>query len=135
MILTNPLIISDLDSMFRIVGLEKESLHTALKGMGADFLVVDKHKWSSDKPTTGYCYVVSEVVYHFYAPRGTKPARLENAGTSSHWFLVYPGNMVIDLTLDQNPEPFDYHKAEYRDFYTADISARARVLAKKLNLI
>lgn len=133
--ITNPLKVSDLDGMFDLVGLEKELLHNALKEMGSKYLVVDKDKWSSEKPTTGYCYVVSEVVYHYYAPRGTRPARLENSERSSHWFLVYPGNVVIDLTLDQNPEPFDYHKAEFRNFYTEALSNRAKVLANILNLL
>lgn len=131
-LISNNILIPSLDEMFKIAGIEKESLHKALREMGPDYLVVSKEDWTPGKPTTGYCYMVSEAIYYNIAPEGARPARLANPDGVSHWFLVYPGEIVIDLTSDQCEIPFEYKKAEYRSFSSNEISKRAKILANKL---
>jgi len=124
----------DLNKMFNIVGITKAQLHSALREMGP-LQLKEKYRsqWSPEKPTSGYCYIVSEVIYHHFAPEGTKSYRLELIH-DSHWFLKYPNGEIIDLTADQNLEDYKYDSAIEKPFITKKISRRGKLLAKKLKL-
>jgi hypothetical protein len=121
----------ELDSMFQTVGIKKTVLHDALRKMGKKYLTAGKGEWTPEKPTTGYCYVVSEYVYHYLAPFGTKSYRLKTED-GSHWFLKYPNGKIIDLTADQSDKVFKYEDAVETPFRTSKISERGAILANIL---
>lgn len=121
-----------LEIMFSIVGIKKEDLYNALRKMGRKYLKVDKDKWTPERPTVGYCYVVSEYVYHYLAPEGTEPYRLKT-NDSSHWFLKYPDGQIIDLTFDQYDDELNYNIAQKRNFITKKPSKTAQLLNIILN--
>ena len=69
-----------LESMFKVAGIKKSVLHKALLQMGTKQLKTKQMRdaWSEDNPTKNYCYVVSEMVFYYLAPPGSKPYKLPN---------------------------------------------------------
>lgn len=110
--------------------IDKEELANALRKMGPKYVKEPyRAKWTRSKPTTGYCYVVAEVVYHYCAPNGSRPCFMKTGSNESHWFVKTPSGEVIDLTADQFDEPLDYSKGKPQNFLTKEISNRGRILA------
>lgn len=115
--------------------IDKEKLDDALRQMGRKYLDQEyKKDWTPERPTTGYCYVVAEVVYHYLAPKESKPYFMRTEVSDRHWFIRDPNNNVIDLTADQFDEPIDYEKGKPRSFMTKQISKRGKILATLLGL-
>jgi uncharacterized protein (DUF362 family) len=113
-----------------------QKLYTALRKMGIKYLKPNyKNTWSPERPTTGYCYVVAEVVYHYIAPNGSKPYVINFGNGYTHWFVKDNNEKIIDLTADQFDQPLDYSKAKPQNFMTHTISKRGRILAELLNLV
>jgi hypothetical protein len=116
--------------------IEKKKLDQALRCMGKKNLKPQyRCEWSSDRPTRGYCYVVAEVVYHFLAPKGSRPYVMHIDEDETHWFMKDPCGTIIDLTEDQFDESLDYSSAKPRNFLTKEISKRGRLLACLLGYI
>jgi len=115
--------------------IDRHLLHEALRRMGKKHLRPQyKDRWTPERPTTGYCYVVAEVVYHCLAPEGCRPYVMKTAANDTHWFLKCPDGNVIDLTDDQFDEPVDYTQGKPQNFLTKEISQRGRILADLLGL-
>lgn len=115
--------------------IDKERLHEALRKMGAKNVKPQyRAQWTSERPTTGYCYVVAEVVYHYLAPKGSRPYMIRTGESETHWFITDPEGKVIDLTADQFDEPLDYSLAKPQNFQTKEISKRGRLLAGLLGI-
>jgi hypothetical protein len=95
---------NDLEQMYSFAGVDKDKLYKALLEWGTNGINDTKLKreWSKENPTRNYCYVVSEMVYHYFKVDGVKPMILKVEGDSSnHRFLLYPNNVVVDLTAEQ----------------------------------
>lgn len=89
--------------MFDKVGVNKDVLHRSLLRMGKTHLKKEmKDSWSPDNVTRGYCYVVSEMVYHYFNDGSLRPFILTNIPDEpiSHRYLM-SDDMIIDLTGDQ----------------------------------
>lgn len=115
--------------------IEKKKLHHALREMGKKHLKEPyKSKWTPERPTRGYCYVVAEVVYHHLAPEGSRPHMIRISKDETHWFVVATDGQIIDPTADQYDEPIPYEKATPHGFLTKEMSKRARILADLLGL-
>jgi hypothetical protein len=113
----------------------KQELYNALRLMGREYLKPRyKEEWTPQSPTTGYCYIVAEVVYHYLAPKGSRPYVMKTTENDTHWFIMDPEGKVIDLTADQFIEPVDYSNAKPQNFLTKQISKRGKVLAELLGL-
>lgn len=98
-------------------------------------------KWSRDNPTLGYCYIVSEALYHYL--EGDIKAFCINLGSElgTHWFVKIDG-IVTDYTGEQFSEPIDYSKAIGKGFFKGSvqtpkgfISKRGFEMAKHLELV
>lgn len=114
---------------------DKEKLHNALRQMGEKHLKPQyKNQWTPERPTTGYCYVVAEVVYYYLAPKGSRPYVMKTGANETHWFIKAPDGNIIDLTADQFDEPVDYEKGKPQNFRTKQISKRGKILADLLGL-
>lgn len=105
-------------------------------------LVHDNYKmfWSKDNPTAGYCYVLSEVLYH-YLDLDLEPYSID-VHNGTHWFLGNKFGYILDLTANQFDYELDYSKAIQKDFYKGTIqtnkgfiSERGHNLAKHFKLI
>jgi len=115
--------------------IEQQKLHDALRQMGRKHLKKQyKDDWTPERPTTGYCYVVTEVVYHCLAPEGSRAYCMKTEPGDTHWYIVTPGGEVVDQTSDQFDDPVDYSKGKPQNFLTKSISKRGRMLAELLGL-
>ena len=124
----------ELEEMFKLIGLEKEQLHNALREMGEDYLIEPyKSRWTPERPTTGYCHIVSQVVHYCLAPN-SKSWFMKLNDNEKHWFIKLFDGKIIDLTADQFDEPIDYSKARQQNFMRNIFSKKSQVLANKLGL-
>lgn len=130
-----------LQHMFFLAGISKDALHAALRQMGPAFLktAAFRKEWSADNPTRNFCYVVSEFVYYYLAPLGSKAYGLVVPGDAGlHRFVKWPDQTIVDLTCDQFPDYglLDYSRAVVRPFLPvqgkAQPSRRARHLGELL---
>lgn len=116
---------------FKKTGISKSTLYKSLRQMGRKYIKQPwKGKWSEEKPTTGYCYVVSEFLYYYVFKKHAEIyiLRTDDHGVKgSHWFLKCDGK-VIDLTADQFKKPIDYSLGKRRHFMTNTPSKRAKIL-------
>lgn len=128
-----------IQAMFDIAGISRELLIKSLLDMGPKFLHSKKMKEEYDRnnPTRNFCYVVSEFVYHYIAPEGSKPYGLVIPNDESlHRFVKWPDGTIVDLTCDQFEDYsiVNYDNAKVRTFLPVNgksqPSKRARHLAK-----
>lgn len=103
-----------------------------------------KSLWKEENPTFGYCYIVSEALYHYYYDENILPFCInfgEPVGT--HWFLKNANTKeIIDFTGDQFDFQVDYNLGKRRVFLQGGIktdkgliSKRGYEMAKHLGLI
>jgi len=132
-----------LQSMFKVAGIEKKVLHDALLKMGRKELKTKlmRDAWSEENPTKNYCYVVSEMVFYFLAPPGSKPYKLAGipGDDGLHRFIRWPDGTIVDLTVDQFPnyEDVNYENGKVCYFMQTGVkgpSKRARLLAELCDL-
>lgn len=115
--------------------IDRQELRDALRMMGKKQLKpAYRDQWTPERPTTGYCYVVAEVAYHYLAPEGCRPYVMKTGDGETHWFLRCADGRVIDPTDDQFDEPVDYTQGKPQNFQTREISKRGRILADLLGL-
>ena len=97
-----------------------------------------RDEWTPERPTTNYCWVVSEVAYRLVMPEGTTCWRIDVDGHGRfHWFLKDPSSSIVDLTLDQIEdwrEMPEYEKAK-RYWFRPAMSRRGKKLAELLGII
>lgn len=124
--------------------LEQSFVNEQLKTLGNSLLKKPyKDNWTTDNPTYGYCYVVSEALYH-YMNGEIKPYCISIGEGLTHWFVKLDGQ-VIDLTGEQFTNEhivIDYDKAIGKGFFKGSIktdkgfiSKRGYEIAKLLKLI
>ncbi|MEW5822003.1 MAG: hypothetical protein AB1782_17550 [Cyanobacteriota bacterium] len=114
----------------------KEEIYEALRKMGPQYLKPQYRKeWSPEDPTFGYCYVTAEVIYHYLAPEGSKPACARTSPSVVHWWVETPDGTILDGTSDQfSGEKIPYLKGKGCGFLTKEPSKRAQILARHLSL-
>lgn len=96
--------------------------------------------WTEDNPTLGYCYIVSEAIYHYF--KGEIKAFCINMGElGTHWYTTIDDE-VVDYTGEQFGEPLNYSKGVCKGFFKGSyktdkgyISKRGYEMAKHLELI
>jgi hypothetical protein len=81
----------------------------------------------------GYCYVVSETIYHLYGKKnGFIPFRLKHKG-QNHWYLKNDKGDIIDLIADSFKEnPFNYENSIRASFLTKEPSKRCKEIIKRI---
>ena len=122
-------------SLFKKLGIDKDKFYQALRTMGKDGLKTKKMRdeWSEDNPTRNYCYMVSEFIYKYIAPKGVKHLMLKVKGEdATHHFLKWVDGTIVDLTAEQFS---DYSKIDYSKSYTSGfigkgVSKRTREFAQ-----
>jgi hypothetical protein len=78
--------------------------------------------WSEENHLRGYCYLVSEWVWHYVPIADSLTPRMLYVGEETHWFLQSDENGdVIDLTAGQYNFPLDYTVATKRAFFKGAI--------------
>lgn len=119
--------------------LTRDKINKACLEYGADGVVwYLQDEWTLERPTTNYCWVVSEVALRLVMPKGTTCWRIDVDGNGRfHWFLKDPGGRIVDLTLDQAEDWREipkYEKAK-RYYFRPAMSRRGKKLAELLGII
>jgi len=110
----------------------QQKIEAMLTVMGTKYLKKEyKDKWSENNPTRGYCYVVSEVLHHYYYTN-TDPYIIK-VGDETHWFLKTHEGRVIDFTASQYMFKLDYSEGKKAYFLTKQPSKRGQILADLLS--
>lgn len=88
-----------------------------------------RHLWSEDKPYIGYCYVVTELLYHLSDKKITPKVLPTPEG--KHWYIQLSDGTPLDLTSDRE---YDYTAGVKRSFMTQAMSARTKQLKEIMGL-
>lgn len=91
-----------------------------------------RDKWNPSVPSTGQCYITSEVLYHLLKDEHSVKVKRMKWGGTTHWFLEVDGQ-ILDLTSDQFDQPPDYDQATGTFFLTSSPSKRSQMLKKRLH--
>lgn len=98
-----------------------------------------KQLWTIDNPTLGYCYIVSEALYHYLD--GEIKAYCISMDNGTHWYVKLDNN-IHDFTNEQFDQDVDYSKGIGKGFFKGSIptnkgyiSKRGYAMAKHLELI
>ena len=86
-----------------------------------------KKKWSKEKPTTGYCYLMSEALY--YTSSSDMKSFYVKMDGGTHWFLKENGK-IIDLTANQYDRPVPYYKGKRAAFYKGKVKTAKGFMSK-----
>ena len=122
--------------------INREFVHQKLQELGPTLLKPNYAKdWTPDNPTLGYCYVVSEALFHYLEEEVHTYCINLGEGIGTHWFVKVK-DQIIDFTKEQFSFAVDYSKATRKGFFkggvqtpTGDISKRGYEMAKHLELI
>ena len=109
--------------------IEKSFVVDKLRELGGDLLSsVYKKRWTADNPTLGYCYIVSEALYH-YLDSDVK-AYCISMENGTHWYVRVDGE-IVDFTGDQFEVPVDYGKGIGKGFFKGSIKTDRGYISKR----
>lgn len=90
--------------------------------------------WKESKPTWGYCYIISEALYHYVYP-DTQSYIVnfnEIEGMKGvHWFLIDSNHNIIDFTANQFKFKVPYGVAKRAHFFQGSIVAPRGLISKR----
>ena len=113
--------------------MKKYQLGAKLKRIGPKFLKPEwKKKWTRNRPTTGYCYLISEICFHYLYPNTEAYVMRVNGGT--HWFLKSQGK-IIDWTGDQFQTKVLYERGRHAAFFQGSVKTSRGFISKKAHLL
>lgn len=111
--------------------INQDYINNKLKNVGNKLLKTPyKEKWSTENPTYGYCYVISESLYHYYYP-STYPFYINMGCEGVHWFLKDDNGNIIDFTANQFKNTPDYSKAKRGTFFKGSIVTSKGFISKR----
>lgn len=125
----------------KLQALTQDTVNEKLRELGNKFLKEPyKSQWSEDNPTLGYCYIVSEAIFHYGGLENPTPYVISFPEGGTHWFIK-DGDKIYDFTSEQFDFPVDYSKANRCPFFKGGvetpngkfISKRGHVIAQMLN--
>ena len=99
-----------------------------LTEVGDSLLKTDyKKNWTPTNPTYGYCYLVSELLYHYVYPKSKSYSiNMNQFGEYTHWFLK-DRDRIIDYTGIQFADIQIYdpkRHGKFFDFKNVDLTFR-----------
>ena len=111
--------------------LTKELVAERLRELGSGLLKEPwRSKWSVDKPSTGYCYLVSEALFHYLEER-TFPYVINLGPSGTHWFLNSKATGLIDFTAEQFAFPVPYGWARRATFYKGTYPTKRGLISER----
>ena len=112
--------------------ISQQYITDTLRGFGPWLLKPEwRRTWRTDRPTTGYCYLVSEALYHYTVP-DTQPFVVNLGDAGTHWFLrdIATGR-IIDYTGDQFDFPVPYDRGRRCAFFRGAVTAPRGLISKR----
>ena len=89
-----------------------------------------KNRWTPELPATGYCYVVTEVLWHYGLAEG-EPEQLVLHDGSTHWYLRAGDGTVTDLTASQFDTLPDYTAGRVKPFYAGKVPTPRGLISER----
>jgi hypothetical protein len=86
--------------------------------------------WSPENPTLGYCYVVSEAIFHYGGLEKPVPYVMSFPEGGTHWF-IRDGDRIIDFTSEQFDFQVDYSKAVRCPFFKGGVETDRGFISKR----
>lgn len=109
--------------------LDMNHIHKKLLELNGHLLKPNYKKlWSRENPTLGYCYILSEVLYH-YIPENVKTYCI-SGDFGTHWFVKINGE-TVDFTKYQFNFEIDYSKAIGKGFFKGSIQTNKGYISKR----
>lgn len=87
-------------------------------------------RWTPESPATGYCYVTTEVLWHYGLAEG-EPEQLVLPDGSTHWYLRAADGTVTDLTASQFGTPPDYASGAAKPFYPGKVPTPRGLISER----
>ena len=102
-----------------------------LKDQGSLLKPKYRKEWTEENYLRGYCYLVSEVLYHYVdAFKDYRPFMIYMSETDTHWFLMNEKTRdIADYTADQYPA-IPYQLAMKRMFFKGSIQTERGYISK-----
>lgn len=115
------------------MNLTQEFVNQKLKELGNSMLKKPyKDLWTEDNPTFGYCYIVSEAIYHYGGGEYESYSHNYGEGYGVHWFLKdKDSGEVIDFTANQFPFEVDPNLFRRRAFFKGGIKTDKGWISKR----
>ena len=108
-----------------------EDVKAILAEIGPQLLSAEYKKgWTKGNPCWGYCYIVSEAIYHYCAEKTVSYCVNLGRGYGNHWFLQSI-NGVKDYTSEQFSFRVPYHLAQRRSFLQGSIKTPRGFISKR----
>lgn len=89
-----------------------------------------KSNWCSDNPTYGYCYIVSEALYHFLPEKNVSAYCMNLGEIGTHWYIK-KNDEIIDFTASQFDFPIDYTKSVRKGFFKGSVQTNRGYISKR----
>lgn len=91
-----------------------------------------KKQWSKNNHTRGYCYLISEVFYHFFPEFKNYFPHVIRVNNETHWYLVNRDTgEIVDLTSEQYSKELDYGKGTKCPFFKGGIETERGWISNK----
>lgn len=109
--------------------IEQSFVTEKLKGLNGDLLKNPYKKlWSRSNPTLGYCYIVSEALYHYVD--GNVKAYCISLEEGTHWYVTIDGK-IVDFTHEQFESPVNYEKGIGKGFFKGSVKTKKGYISKR----
>lgn len=114
------------------MNMEKIIKEAILKDRGNLLKPKYKKEWTEENYLRGYCYLVSEALYHYVdAFKDYRPYMIYMTETDTHWFLKNDSTGdIVDYTADQY-DGIPYQIAMRRGFFKGGIQTERGWISKK----
>ena len=113
-----------------MINMTKQDVIEKLRALNGEMLKNPyRQQWSADNPSLGYCYIVSEAIFH-YIDAEVKAFCISMGEAGTHWFVKVDGD-IVDFTSDQFDTPVDYSKAVGKGFFKGGIKTDKGYISKR----
>lgn len=90
-----------------------------------------RKEWSENNHTRGYCYLLSEVLYHYFPNYINYTPRMVYVGNETHWYLQNDETgEIADFTAQQYGLPIPYYMGIKRAFFKGAIETERGYISR-----
>lgn len=129
----------NIDATYKFAGIEnlQKKLKEVLKTLDLTIYLepATAKRWSENNPFFGFSEYIAEFVYFYIAPKGSSVKRIyikDGKYKQYLWFIQWPDETVVDLTLQVNSQRPEYEKASKAKFKSKQPQTLTKNIAEQL---